>query len=53
MRLLRDRVRKILKSEESKREGGLIFTVAELREVEAIHKTEFLFSQAGSKMPIC
>ena len=53
MRLLRDRVRKILKSEESKTEGGLIFTMAELREVVAIHKIEFLFSQAGGKMPIC
>lgn len=45
-------MRKILKSEESKREGGLIFTVAELREVEAIHKIGSLFSQAGGKMPI-
>lgn len=53
MRLLRDGVRKILKSEESKREGGLMFTVAELKEVEAIHKIESLFSPAGGKMTIC
>ena len=37
---------------ESKREGGLIFTVAELREVETIHKIGSLFSKAGGKMPI-
>lgn len=51
MGLPREREKKTLREEESKREGGMLHVVAELKEREAI-LTWFSFSQVGGKTPI-